>query len=192
MTNDPLAQLLTRADAAADAGIPDARAEHSPQQIRAELRRRQVRTRTILGSVAALLIAAVAIPLSRPSRPPTVHNISINVPKIETNPREIARLRSEIASLQAQASAGEATVATMLRAEQRARRAPARPAADVIARIRDQQDLAALALVRQADRLYRELDHKQSAATTYESVLALFPQTPSATTARQRLAEIKG
>jgi hypothetical protein len=102
----------------------------------------------------------------------------------------VERLRGEIAALRAEAEGRERIVATMLKAEGRARGALGRTVADPVERIRAQQDLAALALVRQADRFYRELDRKESAAAKYEQVMALFPESSWAAVARQRLMEI--
>jgi hypothetical protein len=191
MTNDPLPQLLASADATAGTFPPSPNG--LADRVRAQLRRRQVRARTAAGAaVAVILVVASAIPLLhlKTHAPPVV----IDGPATGVRQRDVTRLRDEIAALRAQAATGETTVAAMLRAEQRARQpSPARAATtDPVQRIRDQQDLAALALVRQADRLYRELDHRQSATTAYERVVALFPQTPSAIVARQRLVEIKG
>jgi hypothetical protein len=194
MTNDPLGQLLSRADTAAGPVSPPA--DGIAGHIRAVLRRRQARRRTATGvTLALLLVVATLIPMVRPmvrSRPHRAMDLADVKPTFESRPKEVARLRRELDALRAQASAGETAVAAMLRAERRVRQSPARALVDPVQRIHDQRDLAALALVRQADRLYRELDHRQSAATAYEAVVALFPQTPSATVARQRLADIKG
>jgi hypothetical protein len=187
---DPLGELLSRADEAAEAGPRSS--EGVANCIRAELRRRQARRRTATGiALALLLVVATLIPMVR-SRAHRVIDLVGAKPAIESRPQEVARLQRELAALRAEANAGRTAVATMLRAERRVRQSPARALADPVQRIYDQRDLAALALVRQADRLYRELDHRQSAATAYERVVALFPQTPSASVARQRLVEIKG
>jgi ribosomal protein L29 len=190
MTHDTLGQLLARADEAA--GAAPRSSEGVANCIRAELRRRQARRRTATGvALALLLVVATLIPIVH-SRPHRVIDLAIANRAIESRPPEVSRLRRELAALRAQANAGQLTVAAMLRAERRVRQSPARALADPVQRIYDQRDLAALALVRQADRLYRELDHRQSAATAYERVVELFPQTPSASVARQRLFEIKG
>jgi hypothetical protein len=194
MTDERLGQLLFAADAAAAAGHEDVGAARDlPERVRARLRRRRARRRAIaVAGTALLVIAAVIVPRFRAARLPDA-NVAVVTPRMETRPGEVARLRDEIAALQARAEAGKVVVALMLRAEERARRqARTAVASDPVERIRDQQELAALALVRRGDRLYRELDRKASAANAYESVVVLFPRTPAAATARQRLVEIKG
>ncbi len=190
MTRDPLSQLLSRADA--EAGRPVGPSLGLAGRVRAEARRR-ARVRATYTAAAVLLVAAaMAIPIVRHSLRPQVTNVAVVRPGPMRDGREVARLQNEIAALREQADSREAAVAVMIQGEARGRRAPARALADPQERIRDQQELAALALVRQADRLYRELDRKRSATATYQRVVALFPQTPWATVARQRLVEIKG
>jgi hypothetical protein len=68
------------------------------------------------------------------------------------------------------------------------------PQPDPLAQIAAERDLGALALVRQADRRYRETNHPNpaAAATAYARVVELFPNTHAAAVARQRLAAIGG
>jgi hypothetical protein len=185
MTHDPLRELLTRTDAVAVTTKPrDGLAVH----VRAEALRRRSRTRRAFGAASIVLIAVGAASSLFRSPPQTpVADVAVVAP----DPADLARVREEITALRHEATAREATVAAMIAGEARGRRPPARPAVDALDRIRDQQDLAALALVRQADRFYHDLARPQRAAAAYERVVELFPQTPWAAVARQRLNEIK-
>jgi hypothetical protein len=116
---------------------------------------------------------------------------------VKTDERAGARLTEEMVGLRSDADERERVVAAMIEGEQRTRAAAASAAArrgvgaaDPRDRIRVQQDLAAMVLVRQADRYYRELDRKGSAVAGYERVVELFPMTEWAGVARQRLMEI--
>ena len=62
---------------------------------------------------------------------------------------------------------------------------------DPLEEIRKQVDKTAFILVYQANRMYRELDQKDSAIQAYNSVIELFPQSRWAEEARQRLSEIQ-
>ncbi len=52
-------------------------------------------------------------------------------------------------------------------------------------------DKTAFILLYQADRMYRELNLKESAVEAYNRVIELFPENRWAETARQRLSEIR-
>jgi hypothetical protein len=184
MTSDPIGDLLTHADATA--GPPQPRPGLA-DRVRTQAQRRRTRARVTAGAVAVLAIAG-AFPAVRS----TLRQRTTDVTSVPANAFDAARLRQEITALRQEATAREKVVAAMLAGEARGRRPPARSPVDPLQRIRDQQDVAALALVRQADRLYHDLARPQRAAATYERVVELFPQTPWATVARQRLVEIKG
>jgi len=62
---------------------------------------------------------------------------------------------------------------------------------DPLQEIQKQVDKTAFILVYQANRMYRELDQKDSAIQAYNRVIELFPQSRWAEVARQRLSEIK-
>ena len=57
--------------------------------------------------------------------------------------------------------------------------------------IRKQVDKTAFILVYQANRMYSELDQKDSAIQEYNRVIELFPQSRWAEVARQRISEIQ-
>jgi hypothetical protein len=195
MTHDPLGKLLSRADAiAGTAGRPSA---DLARRVRAEARRRNVRNRVAIGSVSALaLLLAVLVPSLRPSRTEWVNNTptpSTEIVKTSPPRPDTADLAAEIATIRADAAGREAVVTAMLGGEARGRRAIAAPTRiDPLDRILAEQDRGALAIVRQADRQYRELDRKASAAAAYGRVVELFPKTHWAAVARQRLSDIGG
>jgi hypothetical protein len=107
-------------------------------------------------------------------------------------------LRRENAQLEAEARLHLLTAEAMLRREASAARAAnAARSAERIARQPDPiveiaagRGQAAQTMLRYGDRLLREPDPK-AAAVAYERVLELFPSTPEADSARQRLAQIK-
>lgn len=193
MTHDPLGELLRQADAAATA------VQRPPADVargvRAEARRRQVRARFAAGTVSIVALVAASIVMStRPAHTEVVHNTPPTRPA-ETSPqvRDVSELAAEIAALRREAAGHEAVVKAMFTGEERARRTVAIPrGVDPLDRILAEQDRGALALVRQADRQYRELDRKESAAAGYGRVVELFPKTHWAAVARQRLSEIGG
>ena len=63
---------------------------------------------------------------------------------------------------------------------------------DPLEDVRRQVEKAAFTTLYQADRMYRELNLRDSALASYRQVILLFPDTPSAKVARQRLSEIEG
>src|SRR3954451_2060683 len=111
MTTDPLARLLSRADAAA-APIAAPAAHDLVRQVRAELgrrHRRQSRRRMTMGAIAVLLLAsAILIPLVRHARPETSNGVATVIPTPRTDAGEVARLRNEIVIFNCQATAVEA------------------------------------------------------------------------------------
>jgi len=195
MTHDPLQHLLARADALA--GVPTTPATDLAHRVRAELRRRQVRSR--IGGIgvgtAALLALAIAFSL-RPAPTNLANNVPTPTPAptVRDDGPTPAQLRERLTALRSEADARQAAVDAAL-AHEAERRAVARaPQTDPLAQIAAQRDLGALALVRQADRRYRETSHPNptAAATAYARVVELFPNTHAAAVARQRLAAIGG
>jgi hypothetical protein len=193
MTHDKLGDLLSQADAAAT--IARRTAPDVARQVRVEARRRQVRTRMVGGAVSATALVAVLIVLSvHPAHTELARHTPPTRP-VETSPhvRDASELAAEIAALRNEAAGHEAVVKAMLTGEQRGRRMAAVPrGVDPLDRILAEQDRGAMALVRQADRQYHELDRKESAAAGYGRVVELFPKTHWAAVARQRLSEIGG
>jgi hypothetical protein len=196
MTHDGLRELLAQADAAADSSPVPAAA--LVQRVRAQARRRQTRRRAAVGAASVLAAIMVIVAIVLPPPPPRT-NVATNLPvpsndKPVTGTRDARDLAAELAAIRTQAAASEACVAAMLKGEARGRKLASvtpRPP-DPLERIRAEQDRGAMALVRQADRQYRELDRKASATAGYGRVVQLFPRTRWAAVARQRLADIGG
>jgi hypothetical protein len=196
MTHDPLQQLLCRADAVAE--TPTIPAGELVQRVRAELHRRQIRARLTGAGVLAAALLAVAITVSFRTAP---RQVATKVPTSTIRPTARsddgptpARLAQRLAALRSEADARESAIDAVLAREARARATPRVPQADPLAQIAAQRDLGAMALVRQADRRYRETGptNVTAAVAAYGRVLELFPNTRGATVARQRLSEIGG
>lgn len=196
MTHDPLQHVLSRADAIA--GPPAPAATDLAHVVRAELHRRQVRTRIAGAGAGTAVLLALALAFS--FRPAPTTSVANNVPTPSPIPTvrddgpSPAQLRERLAALRSDADAREAAVDAVLAREAERRVIDRAPQVDPLAQIAAQRDLGALALVRQADRRYRETNHPNpaAAATAYARVVELFPNTHGAAVARQRLAAIGG
>jgi hypothetical protein len=98
-------------------------------------------------------------------------------------------LQREVESARAEAVARTAVVDLYYSRHQAI---PRRDKNNVDAEIRVQRERSALILVLQADRMYRELNLRQSALAEYRRVVELFPDSQAAHEARKRLTEIRG
>jgi hypothetical protein len=195
MTHDPLQQLLSRADAVA--GSPARASADLAHRVRAELRRRQVRTRIAGAGVASAALLAIAVALAVHPAPPTLTThlpTSIPTATVRHDEPNLVQLRERLAALRSESDAREATVDAVLARESEQRAIARAPQTDPLAHIAAERDLGAFALVRQADRRYRESENPNpaAAATAYARVVELFPNTHAAAVARQRLAAIGG
>jgi hypothetical protein len=108
---------------------------------------------------------------------------------VESIRAEIEALRREADVRLAVAQRTQEILEQMRRAEALSK--PAAPLPDPVADARRELEKAAYTLVSQADRMCRELDLCDSAAIKYQRVVELFPETPWAAVARERLSEIK-
>jgi hypothetical protein len=195
MTHDPLQRLLSRADAVA--GTPTLPATDLAHRVRAELHRRQVRTRIAGAGVATAALLAIVLALSfRPTPPKVANNVPTSAvsPTVRSDGPTPAQLHARLVALRSEADQREAVVNAVLAREAQQRALARAPQPDPLAQIAAERDLGALALVRQADRRYRESNHPDpaAAATAYARVVDLFPNTHGAAIARQRLAAIGG
>jgi hypothetical protein len=197
MTRDRLGKLLAEADLAA--GVPGGASGDLARRVRIEAaRRRRIRVRAGVGTAAAvaILILVITIPTRLPGTP-SEKTVAMDRPEgtaITSDPQEVARLMGQVAALRAEAAGREVAVAAMVRRETAVRGAWAGrvAAVDPLERIRAAQDVGAMAMVRQADRRYRESDRKDPAVAAYGRVVELFPKSVWASVARQRLVEIGG
>jgi hypothetical protein len=109
-------------------------------------------------------------------------------------PVSVAELQMQIEQLREEIRTGCEAVQEVLRrqeAEQRLAALRKQTEADPLKEVNDQVDRAALTMVYQADRMYRELNLRESAVASYEQTIKLFPQTHWAHVAKDRLAELK-
>ena len=177
-----------------------------PADLADRVRRLQVHRRRMVvttgGAIAALVAVSIGAGIflvGRPNgsamkeRPISVAKISTSAPDAQA---ELNRLRAQIEELRAEADSALALArqAAALQEQQshlaELKRMLAR--GDPRDEVRRQMDTAAFTMVYQADRMYRELKLRAPAAESYRRVIALFPDTPSAKVARQRLSEIEG
>ena len=181
MTEEKLKNLLAAADRAA--GPP------APVSITlAAVTRR--RTRHKLQRLTAVAAAAVAVIIAGG----LWHWTAITAKTNEQN--RIARLESDLRRLQVQSDATVKVINDLLEhseRQQRMARLQAKLAAigDPIAKANEEVETAAFIIVYQADRKWQQFSQTKAAIDDYNTVLKLFPQTRSAKTAKERLAEIQ-
>ncbi len=191
MNDEQLQQLLRQADEA----FGEPRVGSADLSLRVRRRaRRQRRVRTIGAAVAAVLVLSLSTVawVNRAGRPgagpaPIVVD---NGPK----PVSMAELQMQIEQLREEIRTGCAAVQEVLKRQEFEQRLAAlreRAEADPLKEVSDQVDRAALTMVYQADRMYRELNLRESAVASYERTIELFPQTHWAQVAKDRLAELK-
>lgn len=179
MTEEKIKNLLQQADQmAAGPGMS--------ANLAAAVRRRANRRQTVN---LATRIAAAAVVLF------ALSIWSFNVKKNRDRQRTVA-LEMQIKELKTQTDATLNLIREILDEERKQRRLnelQARLASytDPLEEIRKQVDKTAFILVYQANRMYCELDQKDSAIKAYKRVIELFPQSRWAEEALKRLSEIK-
>ena len=182
--NDPLHNLLTRADASY-APAPR-RVDGLPQRVYRRHRRRQlVRS----GAVMALLlsVALVGVVLQRISVP--------HVAQLEAGPPTAPQQDVALASLSIDADL-HARTADLLRASERRREVMERSLVslsrtDPRDEIRKQKNQFALTRVSEADRLADHPQRADDAMRIYQQTIELFPGTPAADIAARRLEQLQ-
>jgi hypothetical protein len=193
---DPLSRILKQADA--DLGGPSPLPDDLARRVRLRAARR--RSQRVAGglAVAAAIVLAIgaSVMLSRRPALPAFQGGGdrriTHAEPLEPDPRgvraELARLGAEAEWRAAVARRTEEILAQMRRAESLKRESDS---SDPLARLRRQVDQAAFTLVAHADRMCREQNLCRSAVVKYQRVITLFPDTPWAKVARQRLQEIE-
>lgn len=173
--NDVLEELLRSTDAA---NPPPARTcDVVPAVKRRRSQRRRVRVATASFTSAALLVAAAVALLREPPRPrPAPLAVAPMTPPIELNPETRVRIH-------------EMTIQAL-----QARRAQRRSAERIAAVAstpspRELRDRAALILIYDAEQ-HRRARRRDDAVAAYRRTIDLFPQSPWADVARQRLKQI--
>jgi hypothetical protein len=192
MGDEPLRRILQEADAAAGPP-PDLPAGLARRVRRLAVRRRRVRFGFSAAAAIALSVGMTALWFQAPT-PSGLSGGSRIVQRPE--PADVESIRAEIEGLRREADVRLAVAQRTQEILEQMRRAEALtkhavPLPDPVADARRELDKAAYTLVSQADRMCRELDLCDSAAIKYQRVVELFPETPWATVARQRLEQIK-
>lgn len=191
MSDERLEQLLRQADAA----FADARfgSVGLSQRIRRRARRqRQLKVFGITAAAVLVLSLSTVAWVNRYGRPD-----SAPVPIVaddSSKPASVAELQMQIERLRDEIRTGCQAVDEVLRrqeVEQRLAALRAQAETDPLKAVNDQLDRAALTMVYQADRMYHELNLRESAVASYERTIELFPKTYWAQVAKERLAELR-
>jgi hypothetical protein len=180
MTEDKIKNLLYEADQ--NAGGPVPVSTNLAVAVRRLANRRQIVNLTARIAAAAIVVIALGI-------------WGFTAKKTRDRQRIVA-LEMQIKQLKNQTDATLNLVREVLDEERKQRRlnelqAQLASYTDPLEEIRKQVDKTAFILVYQANRMYRELDQKESAIQAYNRVIELFPQSRWAEVARQRLSEIQ-
>ena len=183
MTEDKIKNLLREADKMATSPMPVC------THLTDAVRRRAGRKRLI--NVAAPITTAVMLLLAL-----GIWRLTSRPAETTQEQKRIALLEARLQQLQVRTDSTLNLIHQILDHERRQRRLKelkARLASipHPLEEIRKEADRTAFILVYQADRMYRELNQKDSAVRNYKRVIELFPQTRSAEVAKQRLSEIQ-
>ncbi|MHC4544048.1 MAG: hypothetical protein ACYTDW_10930 [Planctomycetota bacterium] len=179
MTEDKIKNLLQKADQTA--GGP------APVSVDLSAIRRRANRRNIANLVVRIAAAAVVL---------FALGIWSYTAKKTRDQQRIVALEMQIKQLRAQTDATLNLIREVIEEERKQRRlnelyAKLGSYPDPLEEIQKQVDKTAFILIYQANRMYRELDQKDSAIQAYNRVIELFPQSRWAEEARQRLSEIK-
>ncbi|MHC4642581.1 MAG: hypothetical protein ACYS32_13125 [Planctomycetota bacterium] len=180
MTEDKIKNLLQEADHMA--GEPASLSTNLAFAVRRRANRRQ--TVNLAARIAAAAVVVIALGVW-----------SFTAKKARDRQRIVA-LEMQIEQLRVQTDATLNLIREVLDEERKQRRlqelqAQLASIPDPLEEIQKQVDKTAFILVYRANRMYRELDQKDSAIQAYNRVIELFPQSRWAEVARQRLSEIK-
>ncbi|MBW8040328.1 MAG: hypothetical protein FVQ85_10045 [Planctomycetes bacterium] len=180
MTENKIKNLLQKADQTA--GAPAPISANLAVAVRRRANRRHTANLAVRIAAAAIVLFALGI-----------WSFSAKKTRDQQN---IVALQAQIEQLRVQTDATLNLIREVLDAERKQRRlnelrAELASIPDPMEEIRKQVDKTAFILVYQANRMYRELDQKDSAIQAYNRVIELFPQSRWAEEARQTLSEIK-
>jgi len=150
-------------------------------------RARQKRLARLMVPVAAAAVVLVAL---------SIWTAVIRTDRAAGEQEKIAALENEVRVLQARTDATLKLIRQMVENEQKQRRldqlqAELTSIPDPLEEVQKQVETTAFIMVYQADRMYRELNQRDSAIRAYQRAIELFPQTESAEAARQRLKQIE-
>ena len=122
--------------------------------------------------------------------------VSIRPDEPSMSPQQIASLQQEIKELNIRAGATLKLVREVIGRQNKIDQiqklnVQLASYSDPLQEIKEKVDETALTLFLHADRLYNELNQKESAIESYKSVIKYFPDTPSAELAKLKLLEIQ-
>ena len=182
MTRDKIENLLRTADQMA--GPAKSASANLAAVVRCRARRR--RTIRIAAPIAAAVLALAAVGVW------SLATTSTEIPQEQTR---LVSIEVQLAQLEARTDATLKLIQEVLEKERQQRKlaelqAQLASIGDPLEEVKEQIEKTAFILVYQADRMYQDRNQKDSALATYNRVIELFPQTRSAQTAKQRLAEI--
>ncbi|MDH4241507.1 MAG: hypothetical protein OEW48_18260 [Phycisphaerae bacterium] len=180
MIEDKIKNLLYEADQTAGGPVP------LSANLAAAVRRRANR-RNIVNLVVRVAAAAVVL---------FAFGLWSFTAKKTRDRQRILALEMQIEQLKTQTCATLNLIREVLDEDRKQRRlnelqAQLASYSDPLREIQKQVDKTAFILVYQANRMYRELDQKESAIDAYNRVIELFPQNRWAEVARQRISEIQ-
>jgi hypothetical protein len=191
MSDERLQQLLREADEAFGGPLT------GPADLGARVRRRARRQRRVrvVGSAAVCVVVLIAGSIALVRGSGGASSIERPMPGAGVPPSvSIAEVQARIEQLSEEVRTGCEALQEALRneeAEQRLTTLRKQAEANPLTEVDEQIDRAALTMVYQADRMYRELNLRDSAIASYERTVELFPRTHWAQVAKERLTEIK-
>lgn len=172
--DDPIRQLLLHTDAAL--GSPPATRNVS-DRVRKRARN-QRRLRVVTAGIAIALLCIGIVFIHPPKTPPAIVAHLAPPPPQDTRSDETdVKLHQLVAQL-------------LEKHEREAARANIPEPDDYLWQLSQERDRAALILVRGGDRIYRESHDRPAAEANYRQAIRLFPESPAASLAEQRLRNI--
>jgi hypothetical protein len=182
MEEDKIKSLLQKAEQMAGLPAPP------PAELAAAIRRRAKHRKLI--RLAAPLAAAALVLIAF-----GIYQL-VGTPAGDTHEQvRLVALQAEVEQLRAQTGATLKLVREVIANQRRRSRLEELEAklariSDPLEEIQRQADKTAFTLVYEANRMYGELNQRDSAIRTYKRVIELFPQSKWADVARRRLSEI--
>jgi septal ring factor EnvC (AmiA/AmiB activator) len=183
MNEEKIEQLLQSADKSASG--PLYRSDNLAPLVRRRARRRH--TKIIIAPVAAAVLMLAGL---------CFFAIAKNPKQKSLTPEQIASLNAQIRDLNQKTDATLKLVREVIERQRSIERiaklnAQLAEFKDPLEKLNADINKTAFILVSSADKMYDELNDKDSAIKTYNQVIGLFPQTPSAESARQKLLKIQ-
>jgi len=193
MSDERFQQLMRQADEAF--GGPRVGPADLSQRVRRQARR-QHQVKVFGAAAAAVLVLSLSTVawVNRCGRTGPAPTETPIVAADGRTPVSVAELQMNTERLREEIRTGCEAVQEVLKRQEFEQRLAAlrkQAEADPLKAVTDQLDRAALTMVYHADRMYHELNLRESAVASYEQTIKLFPQTHWAQVAKDRLAELK-